>query len=72
MALVRVYHPSLNSYQDIDSAQAREWTKNGWQRQPGKHIDESGWVPLDPGQPAPRRAPARPPAKTAASKTSAK
>lgn len=48
----RVYHPSLNSFQDVDDAAVESWSSAGWLKSKPKGFDDSeapavgdGYVP---------------------------
>ena len=48
----RVYHPVLNSWQDVPEGDVQAWKDNGWLKTRPKHVDDSeaarpgeGYVP---------------------------
>lgn len=45
----RVYHPTLNAWQDVPAAQVEEWGKAGWLKARPKHVDDSGALPAGSG-----------------------
>ena len=42
----RVFHPSANTYMDVDPEKAEEWTDAGWETKPGDHIDSESFPEL--------------------------
>lgn len=40
----RVYHPTLNAWQDVEDVES--WSKAGWHKTKGKHIDDSDALPV--------------------------
>ena len=67
----RVYHPTLNSWQDVPEERVDEWAEQGWLKTKPDHVDDSESLPPAP---APSRASSakKPAAKrTAAKKTAA-
>lgn len=39
MSVRRVYHPTLNSYQDVPAASVEEWKAAGWRLTAPDHFD---------------------------------
>lgn len=37
--LVRVYHPTLESFEDVPKADADKWAEAGWRKTAPKHVD---------------------------------
>lgn len=37
----RVYHPTLNSWQDVPEADVDSWAEAGWRKTAPKHVDTS-------------------------------
>ncbi len=69
---VRVYHPTANTWNDVDPGDVAAWEKQGWTRAKGKHIDEGQALPAGlgyvvPKAPKPAAAPSS--AKNATRKT---
>lgn len=44
----RVYHPSLDAWQDVASSDVESWSKAGWLKTRPKHVDDS--ESLTPGE----------------------
>lgn len=42
----RVYHPTLNSWQDVPDADAKNWTDAGWRATKPAHVDDSDALPV--------------------------
>lgn len=42
----RVYHPTLNSWQDVPEADVETWAKQGWLKTKPKHADTSEALPV--------------------------
>ena len=42
---VRVYHPSLNSWQDVPAASVEGWKSAGWAVKNPGHVDDSAALP---------------------------
>ena len=45
---VRVFHPSLNSWQDVPGSAVEEWKESGWSEENPGNVDDSGAPPLAP------------------------
>ena len=49
----RVYHPSLNSWQDVPDGDVDRWAEAGWRKSKPKHADDydapevGAWAPVD-------------------------
>lgn len=39
----RVYHPTANSFRDVETGDVKAWTDQGWTTAKRKHIDDSEW-----------------------------
>lgn len=37
----RVYHPTLNAWQDVDDAAVKDWREAGWRTSRPEHVDDS-------------------------------
>lgn len=72
MSVVRVYHPSADTFADVDHADAPAWEKLGWTRRPGWHIDESGALPVGDGHVHPRAPKPTPPTAATSRKAPSK
>lgn len=50
----RVFHPDLDSYQDVDDKVVDDWAEAGWRKTPPKGRDVSGYPPVGehPGIPS--------------------
>lgn len=44
----RVYHPTLNSWQDVPAASVDGWKAAGWAVKNPGHVDDSGTLPPAP------------------------
>ena len=45
----RVYHPTNNAWQDVLDGDVEAWSKAGWLKTKGKHIDDSEALPVGEG-----------------------
>lgn len=45
----RVYHPTLNAWQDVPDGDVEAWSKAGWHKTKGKHVDDSEALPVGEG-----------------------
>lgn len=45
----RVFHPTLNAWQDVPDGDVEAWSKAGWHKTKGKHIDDSEALPVGEG-----------------------
>lgn len=45
MSHKRVYHPTLNSWQDVPEDAVSTWTKAGWSEKRPQHVDDSDTLP---------------------------
>lgn len=45
----RVYHPTLNAWQDVPAGDVSEWTDAGWRSTKPKHIDDAEALPVGQG-----------------------
>lgn len=45
----RVYHPTLNSWQDVPDDAVKDWTEAGWKATRPKHVDDSEALPVGEG-----------------------
>lgn len=49
----RVYHPSLNAYQDVPVGDVPEWVEQGWRKTAPAHFDPAIAPPVpEPEKPA--------------------
>ena len=45
----RVYHPSLNAWQDVPDDAVESWKESGWLKTKPKHVDDSEALPVGEG-----------------------
>lgn len=45
----RVFHPTLNAWQDVPEGDVEAWSKAGWHKRKGKHVDDSEALPVGEG-----------------------
>ena len=43
--LKRVYHPSLNAWQDVPASNTESWKEAGWRMTKPDHVDDSDALP---------------------------
>ena len=53
----RVYHPTLNAWQDVPDADKGKWKDAGWRLTRPDHVDDSDALPVAKSDPAPAPAP---------------
>lgn len=41
----RVYHPTLDAFQDVPEGDVEDWSKAGWLKTKPKHVDTTGALP---------------------------
>lgn len=46
MSLKRVFHPSLNAWQDVPEGDIQSWKDAGWRMTKPDHVDLSGAAPV--------------------------
>ena len=46
MNMKRVFHPTNNAWQDVPEGDVDAWSKAGWHKTKGKHIDDSEALPV--------------------------
>lgn len=54
----RLYHPTNNAWQDVPDGDVEAWSKAGWHKTKGKHIDDSEALPVGEAYTAPVLVPA--------------
>ena len=45
----RLYHPTLNAWQDVPEGDVEAWSKAGWLKGKPKHVDDSEALPVGEG-----------------------